>query len=431
MVGAWDDRVEGWFNLVSNGGLSLSTWDLAAERPDSRLLHRSCPWGGHLVRLDLRNIPVMGAPENASNVLVRPEVRSHYCGVLEKGVYRDVWSSEILKTFNPGDALIEQFYTMPALRLPALLFGDFSVLESLYGPSSRGFLGRQRLRRDFPEQGHSTYIFEDRFGRAQEYLLTTQREDQSQNIFHCVCIFSTPEDKWYDWFSPFFFLVMEEAYRVVRGYLNRPGIQELRQADEKFYITLALRNFNRGPPLLPSDEHDESVIIQDGHDRGLSCWIPFEQKKFCFAEYLRQFLDRLGHGLVPIYDNLDGKTLVPYQCVMVRESWMELRREVLAALKLQKMAYRFRHGGTTAPSLVEDVCPRPTPKSATSPSYGCGDGLCDQPFMPKVVVRKTFLELEDDVPYSQLLENLPANLSLKRSKSASGDILNLSVQHCP
>jgi len=51
--------------------------------------------------------------------------------------------------------------------------------------------------------------------------------------------------------------------------------------------------------------------------------------------------------------------------------------------------------------------------------------------MPKVVVRKTFLELEDDVPYSQLLENLPANLSLKRSKSASGDILNLSVQHCP
>ena len=27
--------------------------------------------------------------------------------------------------------------------------------------------------------------------------------------------------------------------------------------------------------------------------------------------------DRLGHQ-VPIYDTLDGKTLVPYQCVMVR-----------------------------------------------------------------------------------------------------------------
>lgn len=131
MVAAWDDRVEGWFNLVSNGGLSRSAWDLAVERPDSSLLHRSCPWGGHLVRLDLRNIRVMGAPEIASNVLVRPEVRSRYSGVLEKGVYRDVMSSEILKTFNPGDALIEQFYTMPALRLPALLFGDFSVLESL------------------------------------------------------------------------------------------------------------------------------------------------------------------------------------------------------------------------------------------------------------------------------------------------------------
>lgn len=161
--------------------------------------------------------------------------------------------------------------------------------------------------------------------------------------------------------------------------------------------------------------------------------MPFEpRKKFCFAEYLRQFLERLGHQ-VPIYDTLDGKTLVPYQCVMVRESWMELRRDVLAALKLQKMAYRFRHGGTTAPSLVEDVCPRVTPERATSPSvpsHGChGDGICERPIVAKVVVRNTFLELEDDVP-SQLIENLPSNLSLKRSKSASGDILNLSVQCC-
>lgn len=44
----------------------VTAQDLAAERPDSSLLHRSCPWGGHLVRLDLRNIRVMGAPEIAS-----------------------------------------------------------------------------------------------------------------------------------------------------------------------------------------------------------------------------------------------------------------------------------------------------------------------------------------------------------------------------
>ena len=37
----------------------------------------------------------------------------------------------------------------------------------------------------------------------------------------------------------------------------------MRQADEKFYITLALRNFNRGPPLLPSDEHDEPMAVQE------------------------------------------------------------------------------------------------------------------------------------------------------------------------
>ena len=37
--------------------------------------------------------------------------------------------------------------------------------------------------------------------------------------------------------------------------------QELRQADEQFYITLALRNFNRGPPLLPSDEHHDPTAV--------------------------------------------------------------------------------------------------------------------------------------------------------------------------
>jgi len=37
--------------------------------------------------------------------------------------------------------------------------------------------------------------------------------------------------------------------------------QELRQADEQFYITLALRNFNRGPPLLPSDELHDPIAV--------------------------------------------------------------------------------------------------------------------------------------------------------------------------
>lgn len=37
--------------------------------------------------------------------------------------------------------------------------------------------------------------------------------------------------------------------------------QELRQADEQFYITLALRNFNRGPPLLPLDEHHDRIPV--------------------------------------------------------------------------------------------------------------------------------------------------------------------------
>ena len=43
-----------------------SSWELAAVAADVALFHRSCPWGGHLIKLDIRNVLIEDAPENAS-----------------------------------------------------------------------------------------------------------------------------------------------------------------------------------------------------------------------------------------------------------------------------------------------------------------------------------------------------------------------------
>lgn len=36
-------------------------------------------------------------------------------------------------------------------------------------------------------------------------------------------------------------------------YMNRPGVQQMRAIDENFYVCLSLRNYNRGPPMIPDE----------------------------------------------------------------------------------------------------------------------------------------------------------------------------------
>ena len=55
------DQTEGvdnlkWFDFASTCMLD-STWEIAVKRPTSSLSHRTCPWGGHLIRFDNRTPP--------------------------------------------------------------------------------------------------------------------------------------------------------------------------------------------------------------------------------------------------------------------------------------------------------------------------------------------------------------------------------------
>ena len=46
-----------WLSLASSA-ISDSEWELAIERPQTSLSHRSCPWGGHLVKFQSRRHPL-------------------------------------------------------------------------------------------------------------------------------------------------------------------------------------------------------------------------------------------------------------------------------------------------------------------------------------------------------------------------------------
>ena len=40
-----------WLHFAS-AAMSQDQWEVAEERPQARLSHRSCPWGGHLIKIE-------------------------------------------------------------------------------------------------------------------------------------------------------------------------------------------------------------------------------------------------------------------------------------------------------------------------------------------------------------------------------------------
>lgn len=395
------EKMSAWFSLAS-AMMSDSDWEVADARPDASLSHRSCPWGGHLIKIDLKNLHIQGAPERASDLMVRPEVRGqHHDRFFEEN------KIEWQETLAPGDALVEQPSQMFILRMAALLFGNFAC----HGPfmqkgclEARTFpvLARHQLRRDFPEEGDSSYAVFTSDGVGQEQMTICRNTDKHQH-FRIVLVFSTPTTGsfWVDWTSPSFQMLTDTTYTVMHWYMNRPGVQQMRAIDENFYVCLALRNYNRGPPMIP-DESGTTAIRANGWENSQRprSWTRFQtgDGKFRLAEYLKCFTESLGHG-IPAFDTLDGKVLVPYQCVVLRRQWESVRDYVQAALTLQRAAYRRANGGSRAPSLTEDAALRYAEGAAQLPKVNWCAGELKAPWTlepARVLVRKTTLECDEE-----------------------------------
>jgi hypothetical protein len=62
-----------WLNFAASC-MSDVQWEVAAIRPEAVLSHRSCPWGGHLIKLEAKTlsqffaIPVIATPEGTCSL---------------------------------------------------------------------------------------------------------------------------------------------------------------------------------------------------------------------------------------------------------------------------------------------------------------------------------------------------------------------------
>ncbi|CAK9091871.1 unnamed protein product [Durusdinium trenchii] len=340
------------------------------------------PGGGHLVKLMLIDIPVFDPPAKKSYHLVRPEVQH---GPRER-----------LTLVAPGEVLLQRTASWgihsSVLFDTGLLFGG-----------GRPLLTHQRFRRDFPFPGDAGYAVYNEGDDPEEGILMCCTQGDDRNV-HLVKVFHVPDENFWSWSQIHFQLLLESAQRAAQLILNGPGLKELRAIDEQLYLVLTIQSCKRGLPLFPvvHDQMAPTVCIAAGVPMGLHRWRRFSpdevgSEKFRLAQYLRIFLANLGES-IEVFEVMDGRPLVPYQCAVTRSAYARLRERFIGCFLLQKTAYRRANGGSTAPSLHEDVEPRflRNQMCPEAPSFAPARTRTGH----RVVVRRTFLEVPVD-PHSQ------------------------------
>lgn len=382
--------VEDWLEAVPN--LLSDDWDIEVEKPQATLSYMACPWGGQLIRVAVAGICVSDAPVKKSHVLVRPETRAAF------------GTGSLLEHFAPGNAVVLRWADWGLLRLCSILFGDMAgptFTTSARNLKTAPVLTYQRLRRDFPSPGDAAIALFHEGDDAQEGFLMSSPTVATENKFDLMGVFRMPDEKFTSWTSIHFQLLLDSACRASHWLLNGPRTREMRQADAEAYVVLTIQSCKRGLPLYPfvptHGAMEPTVSIAAGEHLGLDKWIRFTpgqvgSEKFRLSEYIQLFLQNLGEAL-PIYYIMDGRKLVPYQCVVRREDWLRVRKRFVECFLLQKTAYRRANGGSTAPSLHEDVEPRfITERSPPAGLLRTGARAAGV----RVVVRRTFVEVESE-----------------------------------
>lgn len=405
------DSVEDWFHFVPRL-LEDEAWQIAGMWPTGRqnrsttILHRSSPWGGHLVRFSMKGIEVHDPPADTSHLFVRPEVRAWALRTFPELKKDETF--EVLDQLAPGDATVERWASWKFFRLCVLFFGTLggeSLLQHFYHPVMPGKL-RQVVRRNYPQRGDSALAMQSLSGVFEALLLGRPQEPGS---FVVDFVLQVPRNIFAEWVSAHFAVLCESGRRLAEWFVNRPGIVEMRTRDMQCYVILTIQSWRRGRPLVPAvaDElaQEDVTRIDAGKRHGLACWVRYHPRmvgssSFLLSEYLTLFLERIGEQAT-LYQSMDGQELLPYQCAMSREDWDRVRDNFHHAYRLQKAAYRHARGGVAAAGVHEIREPR-----FCAEQNSASDRLCfSSDARLKAVVRNTFIEVEEELPTSACKRN--------------------------
>lgn len=385
--------VDSWCSSLTKI-LGDTGWTVSMESPKVTISHSTSPFeSGTLLRFTFP-LFVQDLQDESQCLLVRPEVRAKF-GVEDP--FSEFLDAELSEVTGPGDVLVRSSRKHGMKRLIRGIFGDFSS-----GLPSDG-LFRSVHMRNYPAHGEFCVIM------VPENIATlsclTHGLRCSAGCYQMSYVIHMPgADSMF--LSTCISLISPFLQRVIRRWEslhNRPQVAHMREVDQNFYVVLTLSSCKRGPPLLPASEIDATVELTHIADRDFAFWKHQESgMPLPFAEYLRLFLRHLLPAQTwCIYDSMDVRKLVPYQCVMKNAQWESIKPDIMRAFLTHRTAYRHAYGGSTAPALKDTLEVRFQHVVAQS---DCGVSMKEEsaPF----VVRNTFIEFcEEDCSACELHRN--------------------------
>mmetsp|Transcript_91165 Transcript_91165/g.199681 ORF Transcript_91165/g.199681 Transcript_91165/m.199681 type:complete len:393 (+) Transcript_91165:1-1179(+) len=358
-------------------------WEVVQDAPDLPHISYSSTCSGRESTCTVRMRITDPFSFSIRNVISRPEF------VCEHPECGQSLSYKLVELLAPGQAIVNMGFERNELK---------HAVTMLVG----GIYQQVRLckRRDYPRPGVTVVILQaldDGGNGVMMYL-----EELVLLSYNIICEATTPESctSWHileipwptypAWATQF----LNEVGNMDRRLPSAPLDECIRLA-EKFYIVLCLQCCSRGPPLIPyacpEDGTEECFSTELRFVKvGGFAWAPAQDRGFNFPLYLQGVLEILGFE-ADIWDSLDGRRLVPYQACIRGDVWEAVSEKFGEVIQFQRSAYRFVHGGKSAPKVRKAAGPHFLDIWET-PERKFGLGVLEE--------RNTFLNLADPVKVS-------------------------------
>jgi hypothetical protein len=278
----------------------------------------------------------------------------------------------IERVIAPGDAI-----AWCQLRMSSENLRELALIGTLQ--SSVGFATvrvRHLIRRDFPHEGSFTIVaaplhpetdalIDELFAAKSAVAILEAHSDPSKTkITEVKLLKRVPA-----WAVPRAFgMHFKQQFDTINDYTDSSVFQNILMGAGR-YIVVGIRRCSKGPPLLPSKpcRPDEVSIEAE--------WLEAESGgvRFGLPEYLTAFLANLGITDTIVYDRIHGRQVVRYQAVLQSTAWEQVWAVLEAPFRVQRAAYRRRHGGSNAPDITIDMEPKFLATSSSAAPYPAGD----------------------------------------------------------
>jgi len=149
--------------------------------------------------------------------------------------------------------------------------------------------------------------------------------------------------------------IHQRIFRSIRMFKESTVFPQI--VHDKIYVILSLRKCSRGGPLLPVTSPGDSHRLS-GWEAPSTTGSDGAALKMPLADYLREFIARIGAPTIGIYDNVDGWTLAPYQAAVTRDEWERAWPVLEPLFREQRAAYRRLNGGSCAPDIAVSTTPK-------------------------------------------------------------------------